>query len=56
MDPGCNTFNWTDLTCLKCSFRFYFEGDRCMAVDDLCNDFDENNGDCLSCYGGYILH
>ena len=55
LDPGCNTFNWTALTCLKCSFRFYFEDDKCMAVDDLCKGFDEDNGDCTSCYGGYML-
>ena len=42
LDPGCNTWNWTDFTCIKCSFRFYKEKDGvCTAVSDYCMGFDE---------------
>ena len=53
-DPGCRVFNNNE--CVECSFRFYFDDNRiCRKVSDLCREWDEENGDCTSCYVGYEL-
>lgn len=41
---------------MECSFRFYFDADKkCMQVNDLCRTWNDESGECLSCYGGYTL-
>ena len=51
---GCRNFDGD--ICIECSFRFYFDENKvCRQVNDLCRTWDEENGDCLSCYGGYVL-
>ena len=54
-DPGCKIF--ANNSCVECSFRFYFDQSGvCMAVDDLCQTWSEENGECLTCYKGYTLN
>ena len=56
LDAGCKDWNWTDLTCIACSYRYYKNNNnKCMAVSDYCQGYNEDNGDCTSCYGGYVL-
>lgn len=51
---GCSQFN--NSVCVKCSNGYYFDSNRtCTLADTLCKGFDQNNGDCLSCYAGYKL-
>ena len=42
--------------CIKCSDRAYF-GDKgkCKLVDKDCRTYEEIDGKCTSCYGGYKL-
>ena len=37
LDAGCKDWNWTDLTCIACSYRYYKNNNnKCMAVSDYC--------------------
>ena len=52
-DKGCKTF--TNGVCTQCSARWYFgAGQVCQPVDDLCHTW-ADNGNCLTCYNGYIV-
>lgn len=52
---GCNTWNWANQTCSKCSVNWVFDSNgNCVAVSDQCRTFDAA-GNCLSCYRGYDL-
>jgi hypothetical protein len=51
-DPNCNTFR--DNVCIKCSKGFFLslEG-KCTQVSPSCATYNENNGQCTSCFSGY---
>lgn len=38
-----------------CPYRTVKKDGQCIAVNDLCNTWDETSGACTSCYGGYKL-
>ena len=43
------------MTCIECSFRWYFGTDgKCLKVNEYCKDFNEQ-GECTECYKGYAL-
>ena len=53
-DPNC--FASENGVCKKCSFRFYFNKDGiCTVVHPECKTWDDNNGNCLSCFDGFQL-
>lgn len=42
--------------CRVCSDRYYFNfAWKCTNVSNLCQKYNPNNGDCTSCYLGYVL-
>lgn len=52
-DNGCAL--WNGNTCIQCSMRWYFNSQGvCQIVSDYCSTWD-SNGNCLTCYGGFIL-
>lgn len=54
-DLGCNTWDWKNQKCLKCSNRWVFNNNGvCVPVSDQCNTFD-SKGNCVTCYLGYNL-
>lgn len=57
VDIGCSSWNWNAQICLQCSSRWYFStvNKACASVSDLCLTYDQNNGNCVSCYQGYTL-
>lgn len=46
---------FTNGVCVKCSKGSYFSQGQCVSVSPLCQTYDENNGNCLSCFNGYVL-
>lgn len=53
-DPNCAQFD--DGFCIKCSSGFYFNDQGlCQLANPLCDTFDERNGDCTSCFLGFVL-
>lgn len=47
---------WKGTSCIKCAERAFFNIDGlCVPVDSQCQTWDPLNGNCLSCYGGYLL-
>ena len=55
INPGCQQYDGNN-NCLKCSVRFAPNADGvCIPVSDNCRTWDEANGNCLSCYAGYVL-
>jgi len=56
-DPNCARYVGNTNNCAACSNRFYLSSrtNRCTAVNNQCNTFDQSNGLCLSCYQGYTL-
>jgi len=49
--------SWNGIQCVRCANRAYFNSQGiCVAVSDQCATFDPANGNCLSCYGGYVLN
>lgn len=55
MIPGCAEIG-SNGNCLKCAFRYYFRNGVCVAVNDQCKAWNENNGACTDCYPGYSLY
>lgn len=50
---GCKT--WANGKCVECSARWVFDSNHvCRSVDDLCRTWSAN-GQCLTCYGGYVI-
>ena len=51
-NPLCS--KWEDDICVKCATKSYFnQKGICVQVDPFCQDFDEKNSKCKSCYPGY---
>jgi hypothetical protein len=42
--------------CYACHNRYYLVGKQCNLVNPLCNTYNSTNGQCLSCFKGYILN
>lgn len=54
-DPNCAQHDANNI-CTSCYYRYYLNSQKvCVAVSDQCNTFDPSSGNCLTCYGGYIL-
>ncbi len=55
-DPFCAIFDQKTGECQACICRGYFDKNRrCQPVDDLCQSWNINTGECTSCYRGYQL-
>ena len=56
-DPAYNgCAEWKNNVCQACSAKHYFDANKvCVAVSDQCREWDVNNGQCTSCYFGYIV-
>lgn len=61
-DKNCKRFggdggNGVGERCLECYDGYYWEKGRgeCTLVDALCKGVDLTNGDCLSCWPGYVV-
>ena len=53
-NPLCQIFNGS--VCLKCATRAYFANNGvCVGVSDTCNGYNIENGQCSSCYNGWVL-
>ena len=53
-DPYCNLFQ--DSKCVKCAFGYFFNAEgKCKQADPNCRSFNDTNGECLSCYPGFML-
>lgn len=52
-NPYCN--RWVAGVCQSCASSSYLSGNRCVAFDPMCASSNTNNGNCLTCYGGYVL-
>jgi len=56
-DPFCAVFDQKSGDCISCICRGYFDSNgRCKAIDDLCQTWNINTGECTSCYRGYELN
>lgn len=53
-NPGCASFDGNG-RCLRCSDRQYNDSGTgiCKQVSDFCRTWDQWNGNCLTCYGGF---
>ena len=38
---------------MRCSNRYYHNGDKCVPVNPLCRDFNNRTGACTTCYPSY---
>lgn len=55
-DPLCAVFDQKSGDCVSCICRGYFDSNhRCKAINDLCQTWNINTGECTSCYRGYEL-
>ena len=55
-DPFCAVFDQKSGDCISCICRGYFDSNgRCKAINDLCQTWNINTGECTSCYRGYEL-
>ena len=55
LNPGCKSYD-DDGHCFECSSRFYQDNQGiCQPVSPHCNDYDHNNGSCITCYPGYMI-
>lgn len=52
-DPNCA--KWDGDLCEQCAPRSFMKNGKCTRVSDMCKDYEENNGKCISCYSGYFL-
>lgn len=53
-DEYCKT--WNGDICTECSFgAFFLPNGKCTLADPLCRTFDQNNGNCMSCYASFEL-
>ena len=56
IDPNCNTWDYSQNKCVKCSFRYFFGANGvCEKVSDNCREWNPSTGVCTSCYQGYQL-
>lgn len=54
VDPHC--FSWNASACTACQIGYYFgPGGRCTAANTVCATYNEYNGNCLSCFSGYVV-
>ena len=54
-DSGCGKWDWDNQVCLQCSNGWVFNSNKvCVPVDSYCNSYN-SNGDCTSCFPGYLL-
>ena len=53
---GCSAFDQNG-NCIRCSDRYYnnVNTGSCAKVSDFCRTWDQNNGNCLTCYTGFEL-
>lgn len=55
LDANCNLRSLTG-ACLQCIASYYLaDNGYCKAANPLCRTFNNSNGDCLSCYKGYVI-
>lgn len=52
-NPYCTRF--VNNVCQQCSNSSWNNGIKCVPLDPMCSKTDNINGNCLSCYGGYLL-
>ena len=54
---NCVSYDSTGVVCVKCFNRYYYESstNTCKEADPLCKTFDSTNGNCKTCYTGFIL-
>lgn len=53
-DPNCKTFN--NGVCVSCSKGAIFnQNGKCIIIDPSCFTFNDQTGDCTSCYPGYSV-
>ena len=53
-DLGCA--EWNGNVCRRCSKRWWQDVNGvCQPIGDQCSTWSEQTGECLTCYGGYIL-
>ena len=54
-DTGCA--EWNGNVCKRCSKRWWMNANGvCAPVGDQCATWNDVTGECLTCYGGYILN
>lgn len=55
-DTESNCAQWLEGVCIKCAARAYynFEG-NCVRASDVCQTFNNFNGECTGCYQGFSL-
>ena len=54
-DLGCKTFK--NGACVECSKYWVFNSAGvCVPVSDLCKEYDAANGQCTSCFNGFVLN
>lgn len=46
---------WRGPLCVQCAQSAYFRNGVCTQSNPQCRTFDSSNGNCLSCYNGYVL-
>jgi proprotein convertase subtilisin/kexin type 5 len=55
-DPNCQKWDSARSVCTLCSTKFYIDTTgRCRQISPNCKTFDPMAGNCLSCFGGYVL-
>ena len=52
-NPYCS--RWENGVCRSCSRFSWANGTQCVPYDPMCSQTDTRNGNCLSCYSGYLL-
>jgi hypothetical protein len=55
LDPNCNKCAPNSNQCVLCAINYYLFNGVCKQVNPLCRTYNRDNGNCLSCYQGYIL-
>lgn len=53
-NPGCANFDSNNI-CQSCLNNYYLLSGICFPVSPLCLTYNPTNGNCLSCYNGFIL-
>ena len=47
---------WDNNKCIQCSTKAYMNIDnRCIQSNPLCATFNHSNGNCLTCYSGFVI-
>ena len=50
-NPYCSVFN--NSQCVKCQTGYYLTNTSCTMIDPQCQNFDKEQGKCITCYKGY---